>query len=596
MAKKIKKQIKRSMPLFVVINLLFSTVGFGLIFDLGVEFERVDNGLNITFSTNPDVLAQSGDDFATTTVTVKNAPPTFSVVAAETPVSASNTPTNMWASQSFTANANDPEGNSYYLIVCDTANVTASTTGGAPTCDDTTLCVSPLTGIAGQATCVYSNVQDPGGETQDWYAYVCDNHTTEGVCSDSYSQGTGESGSPMYVNHPPYFNAVYTMNGGQDPGGSYTITASSTDPDVASSADYIIMDVCLGEGYATSTGCTGVTLCTGTSTSPDVSCSFATTTPALDGSYTYYAYVRDEHFLAATSTHTNNYVVNNVAPQVTSVVLHDNLNITLTFKGEDEVHATTTATITDANGCADITHATGSIYWSGATGLYNCQPDDNDCYQIGQADCWAETAATRDCTGYTDSAVDYTCSTTIAFHALPTDVTGTNPNSGTWWLGAIQGFDEALSGVGTSAADTVDVLGSNSLNVSEVLIPYGSIRGGQDSANANATTTVENYGNIPIDTQFEGVDMDRQGGGGYIGSDNQRYATSTFTYPGAGITWQLASGSLSAARDLDLAKPTTTSFTVNDAVYWGIQIPAGKLSGIYDGSNYFQSTLDDSDW
>ena len=596
MAKKIKKQLKRSMPLFIIFSLIMSTMAVGLVFNLNFKVISFDKDINLDISQSL-AKAQTGDT-ATTTVTVKNASPTFSVEAAENPVSTSTSPINVGYGIGFNASANDPENNSYYLIVCDQAGVTASSTGGAPSCDNDTICVSTVTNIAAQASCASSSIADPGSEIQEWYAYICDNHGTEAECSTSYSQGadpqSGDSSSPYYINHAPSFTAVTTTVDDRDPGDAYTITASVTDGDVTGEPDELHFYVCQTNDWATSTGCGGTEFCHATSTSADVVCNdFATTTPARDDTFTYYAFVKDSHELvAALNPRTNTYTVNNVAPQVGTVVLNSGNDIVLNLAtSTSEVVASTTASITDNNGCSDIQSATSTIYWSSATGGYNCSADDDDCYPIGSASCEYLAGS---CTGSSDVNSVYICTTTISFHAIPTDDSTNNPNEGTWWMGAIGATDESDSTASTTNPGVVEVMTSVALDITEQSVPFGSIRGGNDSVDANATTTVINIGNSPIDTTFQGIDMVRQSGGGWIGADQQEYSTSTFTY-GDG-TWTLASTTASTPRDLDLAKPTTATTSITDAVYWGINIPAGKVSGVYDGTDIFRSSLDSDAW
>jgi hypothetical protein len=595
MSKIIKKQLKRSMPLFIIFCLLCSTFAVGLVFNYDISVSYKDGKLSFNVN-NPE--AQADGDTATTTVTVKNAPPTFNGFPAEVPASTSTSPVNIGYPIGFSTQASDVEGNSFYLIICDAPGVTASTTGGAPTCTGHTLCVSGLTGIASAASCTDASVVDPislGGsddEMQDWYAYVCDNHATEGACSDTYSQGasanSGNDSSPFYVNHAPVYTAVTTTIDNRDPSQLYTVTASVTDVDTRGGNDELDMYVCQSNVWSTTTGC-AIPLCAGTSTSPNPSCQFATSTVgygwvAKDGTYPYFTFVKDWHEMpAAANSRSANYTVNNVAPSVSNVILNNSANITLNLKGAPGKVVIATGTISDLNGCTDVNHATSAVYMAGTSGGWRCTANDDNCYQIVQANCMMVSGT---CDVYPDASVDYVCSTTLAFHADPTDVGNSNPNSGTWWEAAVDGFDEALNGAASSTVNIVDVIQAPALNVVEAAIPYGSIRGGMDSGAANATTTVEVYGNMPIDTTFLGVDMLRTGGGGWIGSDQQMYSLANFTYPAG--TWTLSS-TTNPVRDLDLPKPTTAAIDVSDPVYWGINIPAGKLSGIYNGSNTFAS-------
>ena len=588
MAQKIKRQIKRSMPLFIIFCLLTSTASLALVFNFDFSLSNLLG--------QPTALAQPYGDQATTTVTVMNAAPEWAVYPAEVPISTSTSPINVGYSISFTGTANDLESDNYYLAICSSSSIIASTTGGPPTCVDNALCISATTTAGAQATCEYNSVIDPGAEIQEWYAFACDDHATEGDCS-AVSQGANAgvlaSSSPFWVNHAPVFTAV-ADDGGKDPGSDYTVTATVTDSDsVLAGLDELTLDVCSTDSWATSTGCTATTFCTATSTSADITCEWATTTPAIDGNWNYWAFVKDEHEMPASGNwQTDIYVVNNVAPTVSSVEIHGGIDITLNLKNSAEVLATATAIIADNNTCHDIDSATSTIYWSGVAGLHNCTADDDQCYDIAEINCEYQAGS---CAG-TSTTATYTCSTTIAFHAIPTDGGGGDyPYGSTDWLAAIQGIDDdGAVGIATTVpGSAVHVETLLALEVQETQINFGSIRGGQDSGTDNGTTTIENYGNAPINSTFQGDDL-WQDAIEYVGADNQRYGTTTITY--ASLTYQLASTSPSAPRDLDIDKPTTASQTITDAVYWGINIPAGKISGVYEGMNYIVSALDNSGW
>ncbi len=583
------------MPLFVIVCMLMTMVAVDLVFNHNYFLSQ--DGIAGFSILRPEVNAATGDN-AVTQVTVRNAPPAVTVEAAEWPASTSTSPINVGDSIQFTMTGDDPEDNSYYMIVCPTPGVVASSTGGAPECDDglnTHFCISPLTPDTEVATCTYASVADPPGETQDWYAYLCDNHGTEGSCTDNYSQGdgAGDDDSPFYINHAPNFTAVNTTGDDKDPGQLYTILASVTDSDKLYTLDELSLYVCSSDSWDVSTGCTDDQFCYATSTTDDIECQWATTTPARDGDYPYYAFVKDDNDFAATgNSQTDTYTVNNVAPTVSGVHLHSDEDIILNMKNSAEVVATTTATIADNNTCHDIVSATSSIYWSGAAGGWNCVGDGDDCYQISAVNC---AYVPGSCVG-TSTTATYICSTTLAFHAIPTDGGGgTYPYTGTSWLAGLKGIDDdGAYGIGTTTSGSgVAVATLLALTVQENLIDYGSIRGGEDTGTYDATTTIENYGNAPIDSTFSGDNM-AQPSVDYIAPTEQRYGLATDTY--ASLTYQLAS-STSAVRDLDIGKPDDdVSLTVTDQVFWGINIPAGKPSGVYSGTNYFMSALDNNAW
>jgi len=577
MTKIIKRKIKKSFPGLLIVILLSSTVS-GLFFslDFGVKISFENRKVDIDFNLP---IAEAQDDTATTSVTVKNAPPEFTTQTAESPSSTSTSPINVGDEISFQATASDDEGNQYYLIVCSSVGATAGAGGAAPSCTGTEFCVSDATNADSQASCDYA-VVDPGAESDEWYSYVCDNHASEAECSDSYSQGiapgAGDDSSPFYVNHAPSLTAVATSDDNKAPGADFQITASVTDTDVSGGADVLELFVCSTDSWATSTGCTANQICYATSTSADVTCTGSTTIPTVDQAYTYYAFVKDWHEMPATgNSQTSTYTITNVLPAVGGVDLNDGNDIILNLKGAIAKTVTATSTtLTDNNGCTDIVNATSTVYWSGVTGGASCAADPDNCYQI------TCTAVVGSCTGDSDLDMEYVCTADLAFHAVPTtDIN--NPYDGDNWLATIRAFDEVGSGAGTSAsgAEVVTLLG---LDVSQGTIPYGTVRSGQDTGATNATTTLVNYGNVPIDSDVVVDDM-AQSGVDYIDATEQEFDLNNFSY-GAG-SYSIASTS-SQLIDVVVARPTSSA-DIDDDIYWGINIPSGKPSGDYYGENTF---------
>ncbi len=599
MSQKIKKQIRKSMPVFMIFSLLVSTSVAGLVFNLDFKIIKTINERIALEIGLPEVQA----DTASTTVTVKNAAPIISGNVAEVPVHASNTPVNVGDQAVWQALANDPESNDYFLLVCETEGATASTSAGSvPSCDGggtETFCVSGSTVSGAQSTCTDAALEDPtpSAETDVWYAYVCDNHPIESQCS-LVNQGSGDSGSPIYINHAPGFTAVITSDDNKDPGGTFTVTASTTDTDSEDQSDEVYLSVCATNSWATSTGCAGATWCTGTSTVDDVSCSFATTTPARDGIYTYYAFVKDWHEMPAVDNSRNTtYTVNNVAPTVSNVAINGGVLISVNMKGDVAYIASSSADLSDDNGCLDITDsttpATSSIFISSSTiavGGLNCAADDNNCYQIADTAC---AYVPLSCSGGSYTTASYVCTTTISHYAIPTDIMAANPFVDENWLAGMTAIDDdGLKGSAVSGGG-VELESLEALAVTETEIPYGSIRGGQDSGAVNATTTVINYGNIPMDTIVEGTDMDKSDLTDIIFVTNQEFDLVNFSYVFNGN--HTLSSTTPETLDTVTAKPTNTS-DVSDQIFWGIGIPGGTTSGDYAGTNTFMATLDASDW
>jgi hypothetical protein len=571
MSKIIKKQIKRSLPIVLILLLLNLSI-YGILFNLNFQFKPAE-----AF----DWLTAAKADTASSTVTVRNASPAFTVSTVEVPVSSSTSPVNIGGTISFQATADDQENNSYYLVVCSTNSVSPGAGGGQPTCAATRFCVSSLTADTNQATCVYSGVTDPPGETRAWYSFVCDNHSSEAECSTS-NQGSGDSGSPFWLNHAPVFTSASTTDNLKNPGGIFTVTGYVTDGDTEGSVDDLSLYVCDTNVWATSTGCGGTQLCTGTSTTPDISCQFTDAAPTPHGDYTYYAFVKDWHEMPATgNSHSASYTINNVAPTVGNVILNNGNDIYLSIKNAPEkiVWATSTS-VSDDNGCNDIVDGTSTIYMSNATSAQNCAANDNDCYLALAADC-----NISDCGAQPDSIATMACSVSLAYHAIPTDSATGTIYAAYNWLAAINAYDENYTGSAISTS-TVEVVAAAALGVTETTIPYGIIVAGQNTGTNNATTTVVNFGNTPLDNYIEGTSM--VNGPNAINENNQQFDLSNFNWSTGTFTLSSTTPQLV---NIDAARPTSAA-DVSDQIFWGLGVPLGILSGDYTGTNTFTAALD----
>lgn len=590
MSKKIKMQIKRSMPYFMILSLIMSSTVIGLVFNFNTSTQKL-----VTNLFYPEAQAQN--DTATTTVTVKNAPPDIIIQPSELFASGqgstSTTPVNIGASIGFSITASDMESNSYYLLVC--ANGSAPTPGAggsAPECSggaSNRLCVSGLFADDAEATCTYNSVSG-APETKDWYAFVCDNHATESDCS-AYSQGSAvgvnATSSPMYVNHAPVFASGATTVNNQPAGDNpFTFTATTTDTDLLGGPDVIQYDVCSTNSWATTTGCTATTICSATSTisggTAVVSCQATTTIPTVDQAYHYWGFVKDWHELAASSGNAvdRTYTVINTAPVVSSVVLVGG-DITVNMKNSAEKTVTITGTISDNNSCADLTSATSSVFLSSVAGLENCAADDDDCYQIPAVSCVQDGGT---CSGVTDLSANYTCTVDMAFNSTPTDPSANNSNAANNWLAGMKAIDNNSASHIATSASPVELITVSALDIVELSIPYGAVKGGQDTGAYNATTTIVNYGNSPLNSGVSGTDM------GPIAIINQKYDLTPNVY----TSLTNNASAVNTTVDIVAPKPNTDALNIEDSIYWGIFIPGGTASGNYSGTNSFVAELDGS--
>ena len=345
------------------------------------------------------------------------------------------------------------------------------------------------------------------------------------------------------------------------------------------------MHVCTTNAWTLGVGCDVGTFCTATATDV-ISCEWTDAAPTPDADYDYWVFVSDHHTMAAdNNSQTSNYTINNVAPVVNGVYLvpNDATNISLNLRGAAAVNIYASSTnVVDQNGCLDLVGATSTVYWENVTGSYGCAADDTDCYEIGAVSC-----TITDCGGAGDAKATITCDTDLEFIARPTGPS--SDVSGTTWFAALHVYDNnGATTTGVTPSGT-NVLTNTALDVTQDTIAYGSLKSNENSGTSTASTTIENYGNSPLNVDISGTDMVK--GGDSIPIENQEYSlTENFNY-GAGTS------ASSTATEVDLittVRPTTLAGN-NDYLYWGIAIPAVP-SGEYKGDNTFAVNLDETGW
>ncbi len=260
----------------------------------------------------------------------------------------------------------------------------------------------------------------------------------------------------------------------------------------------------------------------------------------------------------------------NQPPVVSAVTLNGGSPITVTENTSTTINLT--GTITDPDGFADISSATGTIYRSGAGS--GCTSDDNSCYKIS-------SCSLSGCSGNSCTA---TCSANLWYHADPTDA---GPFSGQSWQGNITGTDAAGATHVSSTASGVQLNTLLAVIVTSA-INYGSVGPGENTGAVTQTAIVINTGNSAIDIDLSGTNMVL--GGNAITVGNQKYATSTFSYSSCAVCTALTT--IDTAYELDLAKPTATSTAITDDVFWGLAVPGGSASGVYNGTSTFTAIAD----
>ncbi len=259
-------------------------------------------------------------------------------------------------------------------------------------------------------------------------------------------------------------------------------------------------------------------------------------------------------------------------PTISALSLNGGLDITLTAGTTTTVYAT--GTVSDLNGYADLNIATSTIFRSGIG--ENCSSDANDCYISTSPECSFSSCSGNTC--------DVSCTADIYYYADPTDI---GIFGGQTWR-ALLSVNDQSGAVATATAPSIDLLTLRAIAINNS-IDYGTLSVQTDTGGYNATTTIENIGNDYIDISVEGTDL-TDSGVSVIPVGEQIFATSTFNYSACTICTTL--GSTATNYEVDLNKPTTTSPTVTDQVFWGINVPFGVSGTPHQGNNTFYAIGD----
>jgi Domain of unknown function (DUF2341) len=260
-------------------------------------------------------------------------------------------------------------------------------------------------------------------------------------------------------------------------------------------------------------------------------------------------------------------------PALDTPFLNGGQDISLLPGTTTRVFATTT--VTDLNGAGDLVQATSTFYRSGVAGGAACTPDNNNCY--------VSQCSFTNCSG---NSCEVSCYADIFFHADPTDI---GDYEGEGWYAFIEVEDVA----GGYDFDTTPIRELFSLPAIDVrnTINYGALAVDEDTGSNNASTTVDNLGNVEIDLEIEGTDMS-DGYSSTIPADRQKFATSTFTYSGCGLSvCTILSSTTPFELDVELSKPTAPTPPVADSIYWGVRVPPLTNSVPHSGINVFTPVI-----
>lgn len=513
-----------------------------------------------------------------TIVTAGNASPLISSGPETSVPSDGNNPINAGEGITFQAIANDANAEDYYLIICKTDSVTPGVGGLAPTCNEGMWCVSNVTDSGQQASCAYTT-QSSDPESNDWYAFVCDNNTTFSSCSNPGVTGTGNTGSPFKVNHDPDFSVIIDKGGvvddsGADPGGTITFTATADDDDDDTAQDTVKLVVCADDSGATASGCTGTEICTSPLSGSNPTCDMEIDSPAADGSFNYYAYIFDSHdFKASANPLSGSFVINNIAPEIINQTLNNSLDISLAEGVTTDVEIL--ANIGDKNSCLDISTVETSLYRS-AIGYSGCDTDseDNDNYCYAKVTC---SLMGGTCTDVSDEFANYSCIVTMQYHADAT--VADSQYSLETWQSSIKVNDNNSLIDEHELITGVEVLTTVALDVTDT-INYGALNIGDKNDPLDIITITTATGNVGVDHELAGTDM-TDDGVGVIEVEYQRHSLSSGTAYTSGISLT----SILTEYEINVPKTLSSTAPATKNTWWGLEVPIGIVPGIYTGIN-----------
>ena len=510
-----------------------------------------------------------------------NSPPTFTVAPYETVASYSTSPTAIGVSLPFRARATDLNA-SYYLIICSSNSVTAGASGAAPTCGATTYCTSSATASGSYATCSYTTSSGDAWSNA-WYAFVCDSNVDQATCS-SASQGSGNSGSPFYVNHNPSFTAS-SVSAAVNPGGTITWSTTSSDPD----GNTVKLLVC--KTAAMSLGsCTGGAWCSSSLVSSNASCSYVATAPYADGSYDAYPYIVDQFNLGATGFYqggNRGFTINNVAPSV-STTLNSGAAISLTESTTTNVEIV--ADVTDDNGCLDQA-GKGDEVDSVKAYLYRSGVAYTGCDTSGEANanyCYPEItcSVTKSCSA---GLTSYSCNASVQYYADPTD--SLTPYSAENWLSTVQATDDD-SAIGTGNSAGVELLSIAGGDTTPTTLDFGNLSVGGSNIYIDVPLLTKTTGNsalnftVKANTASLCTDYPTCSTTGKtpIPIAQQKYSLNNTTLYSSGTSVLTTTATLV---EIKIPKQTTST-QQSKYSYWGIAIPTNTLPGVYNGLNVIE--------
>jgi len=258
-------------------------------------------------------------------------------------------------------------------------------------------------------------------------------------------------------------------------------------------------------------------------------------------------------FNVRADTASGNVTIQNTAPTMGTVTLLNQAaaDEAITLSAGGTVVVTASATVTDVNGGASVSSASGTLYHSTST---SGGADDENIH-ITNSSCVLGTPSGND--------ILATCSFTMNFMAL-----------GGTWTANLTAVDDSSAQVSGTDDNTVNDLAG--LDVVEATIDFGSLELGANSS-TGADMTVRSQGNVQIDAQYSGNNYTCTVGTIDVGNTN--YGLTDVSYDEL-TTALTADPTTQTAFDLGVRGVATANGANSDEnEYLGIKIPTSGVSG-----------------
>jgi hypothetical protein len=257
----------------------------------------------------------------------------------------------------------------------------------------------------------------------------------------------------------------------------------------------------------------------------------------------------------------------NDPPPVASGVAINGTDTSITLTENTTTNIIVTATVTDDNGCADITGVTVKFYKT-ATGA-GAADDENNHYTVTTAD-EPVTIVQNTCVGL---VATYTAIIPVWYYADPAE-----------WTAQVTPTDGVT---GTVSTDTISIDTLKALSVTGTIV-YGELALNADTGTTDKTTTVTNTGNASIGVAVDGYGAENGDGKsmmcthGSILLEKEKYSkTASIAYADKTVLTDTAA----TITDFTISQRTTTATTGD--IYWGFGLPINGVGGSCSGTVVF---------